>query len=145
MPRQPDEIRMLQIDDKDLLSCNVANFERLFSKEKLLPSKAKQLWGSVALTTERCDKDPRPNWRIPEWRRYMARLFERLPHFSYFLLAVKEIYAGVVLALLAEEHLLIVNQDAVSPDRGALVYKLVSLLEPVVAYCKEIFDEPEQV
>jgi hypothetical protein len=162
MSREPDEVRMLQIEDNDLLSCNVAHFVRLFSKEKLAPSKAKRLWGSIVLTSGRCDKDSRPNWQIPEWRRYIARLFKELPHFSYFLLAVDQIYAGVVLSLLTEDELLIVDRNdpffkailgdkvavshgSVIPDRTAIVNTLSTLLEPVIVYCKEVFDEPKSV
>jgi len=141
----PDAVRELKIEDADLLSCNVATFERLFSPATMTASIALQLRGSVVLTSALCDRDPRPNWKIPEWRRYLNALFSKLPHFSYFLLALEQTYVGVVLSLLPLDALVIAEDRTVNYDRGALIAKLVSLLGPAAEYCRTIDDDPGPV
>lgn len=141
-PLLPDAIRELQIEESDLLSCNVATFERLFSPMTLPSSMAKQMRGSVVLSSAWCDRDPRPNWQIPEWRAFVEQLFKELPHFSYFMLAVEQFYVGVVLSLLPiAEASVAVEGRAVNCDRVTLIAKLKSLLEPVLEYCKIISDD----
>ena len=141
----PDMIRNLQIEDVDLLACDVTTLERLFSLATLRPSDGKQLRGSVILTSAWCDSDPRPNWSIPEWRRYLNAVFITLPHFSYFLVTLEQTYVGIVLALLPESAGKTEGKMVVFTDRSALVKTLVSLLGPVKSYCQELFDDFDQV
>ncbi len=141
----PDAVRELKIEDADLLSCNVATFERLFSPESLSSTSAWQLRGSIVLTSAWCDRDPRPNWKIPEWRKYLEELFNKVPHFSYFMLAVEKVYVGVILSVLPLEALVIEDRGIVDYDRRVLITKLLSLLRPVAEYCRRIEDNPRFV
>jgi hypothetical protein len=138
------EIRAIDISADDLRSENVTHFVRLFSPVTLKPSAAKELRGTLVLVSESLDSDARPNWQIPEWRRYLLKLFNELPHFSYFLLHAEQTFLGVVLAVMPPEKTA-VSGGELSFDPAAMTESLTTLLEPVVAYSEEIYDDKEIV
>lgn len=142
MPRM---IRELQITEADLLTCNISTFSRLFSRATLPPSEAKELRSSVVLTSAWCDADSRPNYLIPEWRRFVEALIVALPHFSYFHVALEQTYFGFVLSALPEDAIRAEGGGLVLRDPRLMVAKLVALMKPVQIYCQEIFDDSEPV
>ena len=76
-------IRFLNVKHQDILNANVADFTRLFGK--IAPEDAQRLRGKVVLGLPSFDSDPRPNWAIPEIRRFIQALDKALPFFPYFL------------------------------------------------------------
>jgi hypothetical protein len=141
---RPSAIRNLQVTDSDLFGANVDTFARVFSPVTMKPHEAKEMRGSVVVTSLWCDKDPRPNWQIPEWRAFAKCLFTKVPHFSYFVVGMESYYAGLVYAVLPDEVVLSkgVDQGVVTQ---AVVKALVGLLGPVVEYCERIEDDAGSV
>jgi hypothetical protein len=75
-----------RVADADALNGNIAPLLQRFT-EQLTVDDARALRGSVLLLLPVFDPDPRPNWGIPEYRTYIARVDETIPHFPYFLTA----------------------------------------------------------
>src|SRR4051812_36869425 len=78
-------IRVVNIPPDDLLRANVEHVVRVFGTISEVPGRAKALQGLVFLGFPSVDDDPRPNWAIPEVRRFIERLDAEMPYFPYFL------------------------------------------------------------
>jgi len=81
-----DTIRMLEVSEEDLRNCDTGNLERVFGGlERRGPAYVQQLRAKTVLLFPSLDSDERPNYLIPECRRYLRRLYDNKPHFMYYL------------------------------------------------------------
>jgi hypothetical protein len=81
-------LRQLGIAEQDLKKGNVADFVRLFSVETATPDQLeirRQICGSCVLVFPSTDSDPRPVTLIPEVRRFITNLHDRMPYFPVYL------------------------------------------------------------
>jgi hypothetical protein len=139
-------LRIVQIRDDDLWTCDLGNFNAMFDEIETGPL-AHRLRGRVALTFPAVDSDPRPNYLIPECRAFLAAVHESRPHFFYYLTPQTE--AGLVaLHLAALLPLDLVPAMLGEADADCLPPKeylafLLSHLWPAVAFCHGLGDDAD--
>ena len=81
-------IRQLPVPEGDLVSGNVSHFVRLFTVQNITPDQwnvRRETCGTCILIFPSTDADPRPVTLIPEVRRFIANLHDRLPYYPVFL------------------------------------------------------------
>jgi hypothetical protein len=81
-------IRQLCVPEEDLVSGNITDFVRLFMVQNITPDQwnvRREICGTCILIFPSTDADPRPVTLIPEVRRFIENLHDRLPYYPVFL------------------------------------------------------------
>jgi tetratricopeptide (TPR) repeat protein len=135
-----DAIRMLETSDEDVAEGSAKHVIRLLTDLADRPDQAKQLRGKIVLAFSTYDSDPRPNYLIPEIRRFIRSADEGLPHLPYFLL-------GDPAAGHLEFYLLCLIEPR-TPEGGLLAIDLMEVIERKIAevtrFCHRIGDDAER-
>jgi hypothetical protein len=128
-----------QVADADALSGDVTELVNRFTKQ-LSVDDAKSLRGSLLLSIPVFDPDSRPNWAIPEYRRYIANADRALPHFPFFLVANPMMgQVKVYLAALAP----IADPATGGFRRDQMIDLAERKANDVAAYCETLGEDPE--
>jgi hypothetical protein len=141
-----NQIRSLEIQQADLNACNVKNLVRPFAKiEASGDTRLKHLRGTVIISFPSLDPDPRPNYFMPEVRRFIEQIYRELPHFLYYL--TPEPLLGAVgmhvLSLLPNSELTIRDNAAMPKDHACLARLMAERLKRAVAFARHIGDDAE--
>jgi len=138
-------LRILEVMPKDLKECNVYNFVRLFSVEKLNPpEKAKLLRGQCAITFP-IDDDPREAIEIPPVRNFIRKLNQHLPYFPYYLTPAKELSLYYLyFGCLADESSLIKGKGLMVTNEGVVI-QVLNCLQSLEHFCSEISEDTYSV
>jgi hypothetical protein len=128
-----------QVANADALSGNVTPLVKRFT-EQLTVDDAKAMRGSLLLTMPVFDPDSRPNWAIPECRRYIANVDETLPHFPYFLSA-NPILGQVRVYLASLVPMIDMTTGAFRSDQ--MIELANRKADDVARYCVSLGEDPE--
>jgi hypothetical protein len=74
----------VRVERADVDAANTEPIERNLAELAERPERARRLQGAYVLALAGYDDDRRPVPAIPQTRRFMRRLYERVPHFPYF-------------------------------------------------------------
>jgi hypothetical protein len=137
-------IRALVESDADLDAGDASETIELFHKVVTVPKHAKALRGCIVFQFGRFDSDPRPNFVIPEVRRYTQLIDEAHPYFCYFLPEPKEmtqVYSWLM-SLASPVEPIAPNATGVKVNAGEYVDMIAERITAVRTLCNRIFDEP---
>lgn len=138
------KIRVLAISDKDLDAGNASVVIELFNKAVAVPKTAKELRGSIVFEFGRFDKDPRPNFVIPEVRRYTQLIDQAHPYFCYFLPEPPEmtqVYSWIM-SLASPTEPIVAGATGVKVSPGEFVDMIAKRLGAIRSFCNRIYDDP---
>jgi hypothetical protein len=74
----------VRVERADVDAANTEPIERNIAELAARPERARRVQGSYVVALAGYDDDRRPVGAIPQTRRFMRRLYERVPHFLYF-------------------------------------------------------------
>jgi hypothetical protein len=133
----------LKISDEDIDAGNAADVIRVFNDAVAIPRTAKTLRGSIFFNFGRFDHDPRPNFVIPEIRRFTWLVDRAHPYFCYFLIEPPEMtqmYSWIMSLCSPIEP--ITDTAVIKANPGELVDLIVTRLRAVRTLCDRILDDP---
>lgn len=140
----PREIRELGILDQDLDAGNASDVISIFSEVVMVPRTAKALRGSIVFKFGRFDEDSRPNFIIPEVRRFTAMVDHAHPYFCYFLIELPEamqIYSWIM-SLASPAEPLSANASGMMVKPAEFIDLVATRVRAVRALCERIYDDP---
>lgn len=133
-------IREIDFPQEDLDTCNTTHFIRLFTEISQTPWKSKNLKGKIVLGFPTYNDDPRPNYAIPEIRKFVQALDASFPFLPYFLFPEP-----------ATSHILFYLQCLIEFDSRysfssqELIAMAQKKMSEVKRFCDKIADEPHSV
>jgi hypothetical protein len=140
------EFRELRISDEDMDAGNAADVIRLFNDAISVPRNAKLLRGSIVFAFGRFDRDPRPNFVIPEVRGFTQLVDQAHPHFCYFLPEAPEttqIYSWLM-SLAHPEEPILAGARGIKVNPGKFIELIIARIEAVRRLCTRILDDPTE-
>lgn len=136
-------IRVLAISDADLDVGNAADPIRVFNQAVAVPKHARALRGCIVFEFARFDNDPRPNFIIPEVRRYTQLIDQAHPYFCYFLpepAATTQVYSWLM-SLASPIEPIAPNATGIIVDECDFLDLIMTRIAAVQSLCDRIFDD----
>lgn len=145
MPSQP-ELLLVDISGDEMRRLDIFPLQRAFAATgagREDPQYRRSMRGRLALGFP-LENDPREVWMIPEARAYIARVFEAMPYFPYYLHPEPQIGAPrMFFACLAPPEAFVEGNVNIGHER--VIETIISAIDAAVAVAPQLGDTPDGV